>query len=188
MGRVHGTIDNAAEPAPSPGPPEFDEVYREHAAYVWRLGRAMGVSLLHIDDVVHDVFLVVYRRLPDFDPQRSLRAWLGGITRRVVGHLERKRSREGRRLRALPDPPSPPTPHETLQRADAARLVEVFLGTLDEDKRMAFFLMDVEGLTAPEVAAVCGTNPRTVYSRARVARQRFEVFVQALQAEEDNHG
>ena len=59
-------------------------VYREHARYVWRVCHGMGVSPLHIDDVVHDVFLVVRRRLDDFDPRRSMRAWLAGITRRVV--------------------------------------------------------------------------------------------------------
>jgi RNA polymerase sigma-70 factor (ECF subfamily) len=160
----------------------FSEVYREHARYVWRVCRGMSVSPLHVDDVVHDVFLVVRRRLADFDPQRSLRAWLAGITRRVVGHLRRKLAREGRRLRALPEPDPARSPHDAVQRQDAERLVQRFLDTLDPDKRVAFLLMEIEELTAKEVAEVCQTNPQTVYSRVRVARQRFEAYVAELEA------
>jgi RNA polymerase sigma-70 factor (ECF subfamily) len=161
-------------------PPRFTAVYRDHAAYVWRVGRALGVSTLHIDDVVHDVFLVVRRRLPDFDPRRSLRAWLAGITRRVVGHLRRKRAREARRLHALPDPQPARSPHDVVQDKDAARHMEHFLDYLDPDKRVAFVLMEIEGLTAREVAEVCRTNPRTIYSRVRAAKSRFARFVEEV--------
>lgn len=166
----------------SDAPLRFSAVYREHARYVWRICRGMGVSPLHVDDVVHDVFLVVRRRLVDFDPRRSLRAWLAGITRRVVGHLRRKLAREDRRLRALPEPDPVRSPHDAVQRHDAERLMQRFLDTLDADKRVAFLLLEIEGLTAKEVAEVCKTNPRTVYSRARAARQRFADYVAELEA------
>lgn len=55
--------------------------------------------------------------------------------------------------------------------------METFLSQLDPDKRTAFVLMELEGLTAREVAAACGSNPRTIYSRVRVARAKFESFV-----------
>ena len=108
-------------------PLRFGAVYREHARYVWRICRGMGVSPLHVDDVVHDVFLVVRRRLADFDPERSLRAWLAGITRRVVGHLRRKLAREDRRLRALSEPEPERSPHDAVQRHDAERLMQRFM-------------------------------------------------------------
>ncbi len=162
--------------AESPQPLSFDAAYREHASFVWRVGRAMGVSTLHIDDVVHDVFLVVMRRLEDYDARQSIRAWLAGITRRVVSHLRRKRGREDRRLRALPDPVPPRGPEQSMELHDCERLMERFLASLDEDKRTAFVLMELEGLTAREVAAACGSNQRTIYSRVRVARARLDAF------------
>lgn len=176
-------MQTAAHRSPTAGSDRlrFSTVYRDHARYVWRVGRGLGVSTLHIDDVVHDVFLVVRRRLPDFDPQRSMRAWLAGITRRVVGHLRRKLAREQRRLRALPDPEPVGSPHDAAQRRDAQRLVQQFLDSLDPDKRVAFLLLEIEGLTAKEVAQVCGANPRTVYSRVRAARRRFEEFVAEME-------
>lgn len=165
--------------------PTLRRVYRDHAAYVWRVGRAIGVSDLYIDDVVHDVFLVVQRRLGDFDPRRSMRAWLAGITRRVAGHLARKLERERRRLAALPAPPPEPTPLDAAQKSDAARLMQRFLDRLDPDKRLAFVLLDIEGLTAREVALASGTNPRTVYSRARAARDLFARFVAELESSQE---
>ena len=54
--------------------------------------------------------------------------------------------------------------------------MEQFLRELDDDKRTAFVLMELEELTAREVAEACGSNPRTIYSRVRVARTRFEAF------------
>ena len=162
--------------ADSPHSPSFDAVYRAHASFVWRVGRALGVSHLHIDDVVHDVFLVVMRRLSDYDAGQSIRAWLAGITRRVVAHLRRKQGREDRRLRALPAPVPPRGPERSMELQDGERLLEQFLSALDEDKRTAFVLMDLEGLTAREVAEACGSNQRTIYSRVRVARARFEAF------------
>lgn len=177
MRRVRSAAINEPEPAPL----RFSEVYRQFAPYVWRVGRGLGVSQLDIDDVVHDVFLVVRRRLHDFDPTRSMRAWLAGITRRVVGHLRRKHAREARRLRALPTPAPDPMPDEIMRRQDAQRTMLDFLDGLDPAKRIAFVLMEIEGLTANEVAEVCKANPRTVYSRCRVAKERFAAYVAALE-------
>jgi len=42
---------------------------------------------------------------------------------------------------------------------------------------MVFFLSDIEGLTAPEIAAALGVKLNTVYGRLRLARKRFEKVV-----------
>jgi len=40
-----------------------------------------------------------------------------------------------------------------------------------------FELVDVEGLRGPEVAELLGANLNVVYSRLRLARRRFEAFL-----------
>src|SRR5438045_1134838 len=55
-------------------------LYRAHADFVWRVARALGVPEALVDDVVHDVFFVVRRRLATLEPGRSARPWLAGIT------------------------------------------------------------------------------------------------------------
>jgi RNA polymerase sigma-70 factor (ECF subfamily) len=42
---------------------------------------------------------------------------------------------------------------------------------------MVFHLSEVEGMTAPEIAASLEVNVNTVYGRLRLARQQFEAFL-----------
>ena len=59
----------------------------------------------------------------------------------------------------------------------ARALVEGFLAELPEERRLVFFLSEVEGWSAPEVAAALELNLNTVYSRLRRARAAFEPFL-----------
>lgn len=159
---------------------DFPELYDDHLDFVVRMVRRFGVAPAQVEDVAHDVFLVVHRRLPTFDERRgSLRSWLYGIGRRVVLHHHRAAHRRDRRLALVATSREPaPDPEDVVARVQAASLVERFLAELDVDKREVFVLADIEGMTAPEIAAALRTKLNTVYSRLRVARQRFERFVE----------
>ena len=61
-----------------------------------------------------------------------------------------------------------------MARREAERIVTSFLEELDEPQRMVFYLSDIEGLTAPEIATALDVNLNTVYGRLRLARKRFE--------------
>lgn len=171
--------DEAALPA------ALDAIYREQLDFVYRVACQLGASPALVEDVVHDVFLVVHRRLHEYDG-RSMRSWLYGITRRVVSHQLRGRERTRVRLAALPPPAPPLDPEATTAAAQAIDLVESFLDTLDEDQRIVFSLIEIEGCSAVEVAQTLGVNTNTIYSRLRLARQRFARAVAAL--EETRHG
>lgn len=168
------------DPSPTPlrdvsaQPLSFSAVYRDHAAFVRRSLRHMDVRAEAIDDVLHDVFLVVHRRLNDFDARTSIRSWLYGIARRVALHHRRRGVRRMRRERHAPTPMAVVPPDEVVARQEAAQWVERFVQTLGPDQRAVFVLCEVEGLPAPEVAAATGTKLNTVYSRLRLARRRFE--------------
>ncbi|MEM6296897.1 MAG: sigma-70 family RNA polymerase sigma factor [Myxococcota bacterium] len=157
-----------------PTPPTFASVYEAHAAFVRRTLRHLDVPAASVDDVLHDVFLVVHRRLHDFDHDRSMRSWLYGIARRVAMHHRRSGARRTKREHHAPTPPPPVQPDDAVAQREAAAWVEAFLRTLDPDQRAVFTLCDIEGLPAPEVAAATGTKLNTVYSRLRLARRRFE--------------
>jgi RNA polymerase sigma-70 factor (ECF subfamily) len=140
----------------------------------------MRVGPEHVEDVVHDVFLVVHVRLPDFEPDRAtLRSWLYGILRRVVSHHRRGAARAQRRLAVVPPPPDQPSPDEHVARLEAADMVDRFIGQLDDKKRPVFTLAEVEGMSAPEIAQCIDIKLNTVYSRLRLARREFEKFIQA---------
>lgn len=164
-------------------PLTLEEVYARHSAFVWRTVRRMGIPEAAVEDVMHEVFLVVHRRLPEFDGRVAMTTWLYHQTRGVVSNHRRSRRREERRL-ALVDPkPSPaPDPEAETRRGQAAEFVRSFLDELDADKREVFVLAELEGLPVPEVAKMTGLKLNTAYSRLRAARQRFQRAVGRLRA------
>jgi RNA polymerase sigma-70 factor (ECF subfamily) len=159
-------------------------LYRAHADFVWRVARALGVPEALVDDVVHDVFFVVRRRMATLEPGRSARPWLAGITRNVVMHVHRKLARERSRLERVDPPPPPVIPEHALEVSEAAALVHAFVETLDEDKRTVFLLCEVEGLAVVDVARVLEQNSNTIYARLRAVRAQFDRWASRLRARE----
>jgi len=74
----------------------------------------------------------------------------------------------------LEEPISTDDPHEAAVRGEAVNLVQGFLAQLDEGQAMVFYLADIEGMTAPEIASVLEMKLNSVYGRLRLARLRFE--------------
>jgi RNA polymerase sigma-70 factor (ECF subfamily) len=163
-------------PAASAGaPPTVAEVYDRHAPMVFRALRALGVADASLDDAVQDVFLVVFRRLPEFEGRAAITTWLYGIARRVAADHRRRRQLAGGpegELEQVAD--RAPAPDQQIARREAARAVLEILDEMDADKREVFALMELEQLRAPEVAELLGVPLNTVYSRLRLARARFD--------------
>jgi RNA polymerase sigma-70 factor, ECF subfamily len=156
---------------------DLESIYRMHHGLVWRSLRGLGVPEHAVDDAVQDVFIIVHRRRGDFDGRVSVRRWVLGIARNVALKARERMARELARVEPVSQEPHAhdvPAPDERLARQQAAAFVHRFLDRLDSDKRSVFVLMDVEGLSAPEVAELLEIKLNTVYSRLRVARQRFE--------------
>jgi RNA polymerase sigma-70 factor (ECF subfamily) len=158
-----------------------DAVYDLHFEFVWRTLRRLGVPLRRMDDAAQDVFLVVHRKLPEFQARSSLRTWLFGIVVRVVHdyHRSQRRKEEPTRSNEPFDPDSfaderDPGPLEQAERAAAIRMFEELMANVSEEKREVFLLTEFEQMTAPEIAQAIGIEVSTVYSRLRAARLEFE--------------
>lgn len=157
----------------------FEAIYDEHFDFVWRSARRLGVEEGSVDDVVQEVFLVIHRRLGEFEKQSSLRTWIFAITLRTVSEHRRSLRRKSPPSSADPEALADQRagPHEAAARAQAAALLQRFLDSLDDDKRAVFILGDLEGMTAPEIAEATAANINTVYARLRAARIAFEEAV-----------
>jgi RNA polymerase sigma-70 factor, ECF subfamily len=166
-----------AEPAESAaGPPAFDTVYAAHFAFVWRVLRTLGVAEAALDDAAQDVFVVVHRRLSEFEGRAAMTTWLFAIARRVACSYRRK---DGRTETLDDEPAGAADTFAALSRAEAAATVMAILDTMDEDKRIVFALVELEQLSVPEVARMLELNLNTAYSRLRLARHAFELAVRA---------
>lgn len=165
---------SSAAPAAAPPSPALVAAYREHFQFVWRSARRLGAPPAALDDVVQDVFLIVARRLPEFRGDSSMRTWLFAITMRVVQVHRRSVSRHLRRVEAFAEAHADDGGVDPYARRDAADVLLKLLDRLDDDRRAVFVLVELEGMTAQEVAAGLGLNVNTVYSRLRAARQQIE--------------
>lgn len=163
-----GASENAAE-----APPTFETVYAAHFRGVWRTLHRLGVGRGQLDDAAQDVFVVVYRRLGEFDG-RSLRGWLYAIAVRVASDYRRRPWQ--RRSVPLTDVvvDSAPDPARASELGESVRLLHELLAELPDEQRVVFVLGELEQLTAPEIAKALELNLNTVYSRQRAARARFE--------------
>jgi RNA polymerase sigma-70 factor, ECF subfamily len=159
--------------------PAFDDVYSEHVAFVWRTLRSFGVTDSQIEDAVQDVFVVVHRRLPEWEGRAAITTWLFSIARRVASAHRRKRGdRDHDQIEEIELAGTADT-FAAMSRAQAAATVMAILDTLDEDKRVVFALVELEQMSVPEVAKMLDLNLNTAYSRLRLARAAFELAARA---------
>jgi RNA polymerase sigma-70 factor (ECF subfamily) len=161
---------------------DFDTVYSQHVGFVWRVLRGMGVPDAGVEDAVQDVFVVVHRRLSEFDGRHAVRTWLFAIAYRVAADHRRR----ARRLRAHEPLPEQfgdrgPTPADSAERAERLRVLDALLSELDDEKRAVLVLAEIEGMTAPEIATVTGASLNTVYTRLRRARLQLSRALAARQ-------
>jgi RNA polymerase sigma-70 factor (ECF subfamily) len=170
----------------TPGPVGFDELYGQHFDFVWRSLFRLGVPAALVEDATQDTFVVVHRRLSSLRPDASARAWLFGIALRVAHDYRRTRQRKPVHRFDVESTASPDVgPFEKAAASEASRVLDQFLDSLDDDKRAVFVMAEMEEMTAPEIAAALGATLNTVYSRLRVARERFVVF---LNQSKKSHG
>lgn len=171
--QVSATARTSLAPAPPPG---FPELYAEHYDFLWRCALRMGTPPADLEDVVQECFVVALRRLPDFDPGGRARTstWLFGILRNVQRNHARAARRRTARLELLArDSSEAQAPSRCAEASLAGRLLDEFLATLDDDKRAAFVLAEIEGMTGPEIAEALAININTASSRVRAARLAF---------------
>src|SRR5690606_33819611 len=79
----------------------FERIYEQYFPFVWRSLLRLGVSQANIDDAAQDAFLVVHRRLADFEGRASVKTWLFSVAQRVALNYRR---RERKALSQTPVP------------------------------------------------------------------------------------
>lgn len=149
------------------------ELYDRHAAAALGVALRVTADRQEAEDVVHDAFVVVWRKIARFDSERgSVRAWLMTIVRnRAIDRIRARRpaidladADERSLLRTGPNP----TWEQALQRTSASDIRSA-LATLPEEQRRAVELAYFEGYTYREVAELMRVPPGTASGRLRLA-------------------
>ncbi len=154
--------------------PTFERVYEQHVGFVWRVLRTLELPPSMVEDVAQEVFVVVHRRLAEFEGRSDIRTWLFRVAKFVASN-ERRRPGTKQRHELVDEtiPDGADGPFEVVARNEAIRELERILDRMDPDKRMVLLLLDIEEMKASEVAELLEINVNTVYSRLRLAREQF---------------
>lgn len=161
---------------------QLEAIYREHHAFVWRNARRLGGHAAQLDDIVHEVFLVVARRLPEFRGEGHIRSWLFAITYHVIRRLRRDHARYAKRLDAYGSNCDSEFECQQAAPTDAGYQLRQILLKLPESKRLVFIMAELEGMTSVEIGQCLGMKTGTVDSRLRAARQELKSIVDREQA------
>ena len=139
------------------------ELVRATQADVWRLCAHLG-SREHADDLTQDTYARAFGSLHRFLGRASARTWLLSIARRVCADHVRAAQRE-RRLPVRRE-------QHTRDHADSVA-VRALVEHLEPQRREAFVLTQLLGLSYAEAADVCACPVGTI--RSRVARAREDL-------------
>lgn len=161
----------------------FERLFRQHVPYVIHTLRRLGVREAELEDVAHEVFLVVHRKWADYDPARPLKPWLFGIAMRC-GAAQRRRASERRERPTDPQAMLPldadHSAAEAPELAERRALVHRALAFVHESRRPVLILHDLDGVSMPDIVAELGIPLNTGYSRLRLARAEMRETLKVL--------
>lgn len=159
----------------------IERIFRDHVSYVVHSLRRLGVREADVEDVAHEVFLVVHRRYADFDETRPIKPWLFGIAVRCAASFRRRASVRHKRSDAtLDETRALAGADEAPADAERRALVHRALESVHESRRPVLILHDLDGESMPAIAAELGIPLNTGYSRLRLARAEMREALLAL--------
>mgnify|MGYP001068409051 CR=1 FL=1 len=148
------------------------ELVRRTQHVVWQVCAALG-SEGEVEDLVQETYVRALGSLSHYRGDAPARVWLLSIARRVCADHVRRRQRRRRlldRVRRFAPPLDTPAPE----------VVDDLLDALDPDRREAFVLTQLVGLSYEDAAVIVGCPIGTI--RSRVARARADLLAVVTRA------
>ena len=166
----------------------FGTLFARHRDRLWAVALRTTGDPEEAADALQDALIAAFRRADSFRGDAAVTTWLHRIV--VNACLDRLRRRRVRRVDPLPDDPDrepaatgpstgDPARTRVVDPADVALdherrdAVLAALDTLPLDQRAALVLVDMEGYSVQETAAILDCAPGTVKSRCSRGRARL---------------
>ncbi len=187
-------LELAAPPAAAAATREREaraaQLVRRHLRSVWRTLRRLGVPAEAADDATQEVFVAATRKLDAVEPGREA-PFLFAIALRVAANARRanatrRRFFDGTGSTAGVD--GAPPADALLDHKRMRAMLDAVLDALPEDQRTVFVLVELEGWSAPEIAALLKVPLGTVASRLRRARESFHEQAERIRSLQSSGG
>lgn len=176
-----------AQNVPSSSAPTLDNrddaclaAYQSEFDYLMRTLQRLGVARSDLEDLAHEVFLILRRTWNAYDPARALKPYLFGIAFRVASSHRRRFWREVP-FAVVEEPDHALRPDQKLEADQARALVLAALQRIPLDRRVVLIMHDLDEIPVQDVAAHLAIPLFTVYSRLRKARRELEAAIVQLE-------
>ncbi|WP_082393542.1 RNA polymerase sigma factor [Nocardia arizonensis] len=152
----------------------YEQLVLRYQGRMLRLSTKMLGDRADAEDVVQEVFLHVWRRLPQLETDAAFVGWLYRMTtNQCLNAIRARRPRVDVDLDDTASPRSDAQPEHAAQVSDQLRALHAALGTLTPEQRACWLLREVDGLSYEEIADIVGANRTAV--RGRIARARAQL-------------
>jgi RNA polymerase sigma-70 factor (ECF subfamily) len=170
-------VSDSVDRARAGDPRELEAIARRELPRVERLLRRLLGPRADMEDLVQNVFVEMCRALPGFRGESTVSTFVGGITVQIARRAMRPTAWV--RFRS-PMPEQPPAgPDRTDDNAVALeqlRRVDLALGKISPDKRIAFVLWAVDGKDVDTIAKMVGASVPATRSRIHYAQRELKAL------------
>ncbi|HST65197.1 MAG TPA: RNA polymerase sigma factor SigM [Mycobacteriales bacterium] len=158
-------------------PGAFEEIVRRHRDRLWAVALRTRREPEEAADALQDALISAYRAAGSFRGDSAVTTWLHRIV--VNACLDRMRRRQVRSTVPLPEegPGEPADRRDRVAERDTAMVIEDALGRLPVEQRAAIVLVDIEGYSVADTAAMLNVAEGTVKSRCARGRARLAVLL-----------
>lgn len=146
-------------------------LYRALEKPVYRFIHSRLNDPFESSDVLHDVFMDVWRSAARFEGRAKVQTWIMGIAYRKVIDVHRKRGRQEVTDQVPEQEDESPNAETCLAAGQEAEHVRHCLETLKDDHRTAISLAFYEDMTYGEIAEVQGVPEGTIKTRVFHAKK-----------------
>lgn len=159
----------------------WNELVARYQWLIYSVPRRYGLARLDAEDVMQNVFLIVYRRLNTLRDEVRLAAWLVRIAHRETMHYLAKGKNESE-LGNIPSPDE--LPAEQIQRLETQHAVQQALARLDPNCRQLLELfLSSETPSYEEIAARLGCPVGSIGPTRARCFKKLEAILCEMQVE-----
>lgn len=179
MGSLRSLRSLLPPPAPDSG---CIDTFERELDYLYRTLQRLGARPADMDDLLQDIFLILYRNWPTLDTSCPLRPWLFGVAFRVVRTQRRRRARESC-YEGLDPQDGRPSPEVLVEGQESLALLSAALERLPAARRSVLVMHDLEDLEIIEIARRLSITKFGVYARLYKARRELAAAVRRLRSD-----
>jgi RNA polymerase sigma-70 factor (ECF subfamily) len=163
--------------------PEFEAscvgVYERELDYLFETLQRLGAGPREIEDLAHEVFLVLHRNWSELDLTRPFRPYLFAVAFRVVcAHRRRRRREVPYAFLEIEDPTI--DPEESLRHKESNGLLMAALDAVPLSRRGVVVMHELDGCSVVEIAAQLKLTRFGVYARLRKGRRELASALRRL--------